>query len=109
MQHQTRRITDWYPTRGASISGPERPATPMEAPWKQLVYRKNGESLSRPEFHKEPEEGVEYYGRPYSLNTKYIVDIEDHPVIGCIVTMASGKTVWIDETVAGLTILCNRR
>lgn len=105
MQHETKKISTWTPglTGGRSKAPIPRP----EKPFKKLDYRNNG--LMRPTFHVEPTGDIEYFGKPFSLNTKYIVDIEDDDVIGCHVTLASGKTVWIDESVASLTIMCNRR
>ena len=105
MQHETKKISTWRP--GEISCRSKKPIERPDKPSKKLDYRNNG--LMRPTFHVEPTGDTEYYGKPFSLNTKYIVDIEDDDVIGCWVTLASGNKVWIDESVSSLTILCNRR
>lgn len=112
MQHKTRKITTWKPgeTSGRSKAPVARPDPRL---FKELTYRERDSRLDRPNFHTEPDaaDPTVYFGREFSLNTKYIVDIEPAPYapIGVLVTMASGAKHWIDESVDGLTHLCNRR
>lgn len=53
--------------------------------------------------------GDAYFAKPYGFNTKYVVDVEHDPEIGCRITLTSGRTVWVDETVTAVTHACNRR
>jgi hypothetical protein len=97
MYIDTRKITRW--------TGPDPEPT---APWKLLNPRDR--SYGHAEFHLKADAIVgSYYGRPYGLNTKYIVEMEDDDVVGCHVSLANGSKVWVDETVAGLTVQSNRR
>lgn len=56
-----------------------------------------------------PDPNNAYFSTRYSVNTKYIVDVTEHSEIGCIVTLASGKTVHIDETFEYINTKCNQR
>jgi hypothetical protein len=49
------------------------------------------------------------YTTPYVLNTKYVVDCEQHPLIGCVVTLTTGGTVHVDVDIHQLTQAGNQR
>lgn len=116
MQIDTLMITDWSPAiaKGSILRAPEdRP----ETPWKQLKVAdaRRTTGFNKPTYQRHiteemlNEHGLEYWGKPYNFNTKYVVDCEADEVIGSHITLASGKKVWIDMSAEMVHTACNRR
>jgi hypothetical protein len=65
--------------------------------------------IGEPCWNSVPEDGDTYFGTPHSLNTKFVANATDHPVIGAIVEMSNGKTYHLDVTASQIRIEGNRR
>jgi hypothetical protein len=89
--------------------------TAPEAPWRPLAINKSGTGWDKPTYQRHiTQEDLEardlsYFGKAYNFNTKYVVDAEEHDVIGCVITLASGVHKHIDMTAASVNLMCNRR
>jgi hypothetical protein len=118
MQIETRKISTWR--RGELTPGLGRPVPRPVAPFIHLNPKRKG--FDRPAFlpHIDLEDLIDhegsigqpplqYFGKPYSFNTKYVVEIETDDIIGCHVSLSNGNKVWIDMDASVLAKECNRR
>ena len=115
MQVETRRIYVYHPDGGilrAIYADQDIAQTQPNAPAKRLLPGKGG-SFEKPTFMRDIKAEdlgeQEFYGNPYNFNTKYVVDAEADDTIGCHITLASGKRVWVDMTAESVNHACNRR